>query len=237
MKLFFCLLLFSAGLLANDIVVTVHGYARTHKSMHKMGRALQKNGYNLYHFDYLSRSQSIEESTEDFVTFLREISKQHPDSQINFVTHSLGGILLRAAVNDPNCPKIAKQGSAILLGPPNRGSRLAKRIALILKLMGRGAGNDLAKNRDFSYLGDFPESMKVTIIAGTFGCNPLIPFPNDGKVALSETLLDTPHKFFEVSACHSMMMSNSKVITTILEELNAQNYSRNTAILGNPSSG
>ena len=47
--------------------------------------------------------------------------------------------------------------------------------------------------QDFSYLGDFPKSLDVLVIAGTFGCNPFIWEKNDGKAGVSETRLSTEH--------------------------------------------
>ncbi len=222
------LIFFTFSLAAESVVITVHGYMRTHKSMHKLAHELDAT---VYHFEYPSRTKTIDENASALSQFINEVDAKHPNCEMHFVTHSLGGIILRKIAS--TLP--SNVSNAILLAPPNQGSRLGKVLSPLLKTFGRGAGRELAR-RDFSDLGEFPSTIDVIVIAGTFGFNPLIAFPNDGKVALHETHLKTPHKLFKVRACHSMIMCNSQVIKIISEELHAQSSNRSNCILGRSTS-
>ena len=55
------LLLMSAGSLANECVVLLHGLARTSLSLNTMQEALQEAGYTTANIDYPSREYAIEE--------------------------------------------------------------------------------------------------------------------------------------------------------------------------------
>ena len=65
---------------------------------------------------------------------------------------------------------------------------------------------------NFDYLGNFPSNIPVLIIAGDFGYNPILTGKNDGKVAVDETFLSTPHEHETVHAGHSWISYNSKAI-------------------------
>ena len=54
----------------------------------------------------------------------------------------------------------------------------------------------------FDRLGTFPDNMPVMVIAGDCGWNPWIEGSNDGKVAVAETPLPTPHTARRVHTSH-----------------------------------
>ncbi len=62
------------------------------------------------------------------VGLLKEIAAEKRGEPIYFVTHSLGGIIVRAAVNHPECPKEVAFGKAVLLAPPNKRSLTCQAI-------------------------------------------------------------------------------------------------------------
>ena len=128
-------------------------------------------------WDYPSSSQTIEEHSQLLVAELQKCAQHHKGEPIHFVTHSLGGIILRAALNHPDCPEEAKIGRAVLLAPPNQGSSFARflnRFKLMKKILGQKSGKQLLTANTFDYLGQFPEKLDVLIISGTFGYNPII---------------------------------------------------------------
>ena len=59
MKKIFFFLILTFALRAETVVITIHGYMRSHKSMHKLARALD---LTVYHFDYPSRTKTINEN-------------------------------------------------------------------------------------------------------------------------------------------------------------------------------
>lgn len=180
-----------------------------------MAKAFQREGYEAYSWGYPSRTKTIEEHAESLVQELQATAKLNPDEPIHFVTHSLGGIILRAALNHPDCPKEAKMGRAVLLGPPNQGSHFGgtmNNVKPVRKLFGENAGRELLKGETFDYVGQFPSSVKVLVIAGTFGWNPLVGDFNDGLVGVNETCLKTPHERINVFSGHAWIMYSDTVI-------------------------
>ena len=203
-----------------ESIYFIHGFMRSASSMKKMAKAFQKQDYETYLWNYPSSSQTIEEHSQLLVEELQKCAQHHKGEPIHFVTHSLGGIILRAALNHPDCPEEAKIGRAVLLAPPNQGSRFARflnRFKLMRKILGRKSGYQLLTTDTFDHLGQFPEKLDVLIISGTFGWNPIVKEKNDGKVGLSETILTTPHRQITVPCGHSWIMCSSNVIKHSLD--------------------
>jgi pimeloyl-ACP methyl ester carboxylesterase len=198
-------------------VIFVHGLLCSSTHMVDLAHAFKKDGWTIVNWSYPSTEKYIEEHASDLVNFLQHVAKQKPGRPISFVTHSMGGLIVRCALNRPYCPYEATLGRAVLIAPPNRGSILARKLQnykLIRWLVGNKAGTQLLETpKDgFDQLGNFPYYMPVLVIAGTFGCNPLIPGLNDGQVTVEETFLKTPHFHEKVSSAHSWISFNSRVI-------------------------
>ena len=205
---------------AQEPIYFIHGFMRSASSMKKMEKAFQKQNYETHLWNYPSSSQTIEEHSQLLVTELQKYAQHHKGEPIHFVTHSLGGIILRATLNHPDCPEEAKIGRAVLLAPPNQGSSFARflnRFKLMRKILGKKSGQQLLTTDTFDYLGQFPEKLDVLIISGSFGWNPIIKERNDGKVGISETALITPHRQITVLCGHSWIMYSNNVINHSLD--------------------
>jgi triacylglycerol esterase/lipase EstA (alpha/beta hydrolase family) len=196
-------------------VYCIHGFMRSANSMKFIGASLEKAGYKPHLFGYPSRDGTIFDHSILLVESLKQEALLHPGKPIHFVTHSMGGIVLRAAINHPECPKEAKIGRAVLLSPPNQGSlfgQFLNKFTLIKNYVGPYAGKELLTEKNFNHFGDFPRSMKVFVISGTLGLNPTIKEANDGKVGVQEARLNTLHEHCTIFASHSWMIYS---ITTI----------------------
>jgi hypothetical protein len=185
-----------------------------------MANTLRNEGLQVYLWDYPSRKKNIEEHATNLVEVLNVIASREPGKPIHFVTHSLGGIIVRTAVNHADCPREAKIGKAILLAPPNKGAILARNLKgcpIISWVFGKKAGSQLLNytEEEMSDLGDFPSSMKVLVVAGTRG-NSLsscwVQEPNDGKVTVEETKLSCPHIHKTLHVSHSWIMTSRESI-------------------------
>ena len=100
-----------------------------------------------------------------------------------------------------------------MIAPPNRGAIYAHRLyhfPPIRLMLGKHSGMQLMTS-SFD-VGEMPADLPVLVIAGTFGFNPLIPGRNDGKVAVQETYLSTPHYHDIVWAAHSWISFTPSVI-------------------------
>lgn len=213
--LIFLLAFLPIFLSATESVYCLHGFMRSPKSMQPMAKAFQREGYEAYSWGYPSKDKTIEEHATSLVQELQATAKSNLNEPIHFVTHSLGGIIVRAALNHPDCPKEAKIGRAVLLGPPNQGSHFGGtvgKVKPVQKLLGENAGSELLMGEPFDYVGQFPESMDVLVISGTFGWNPFAGGFNDGLVGVKETSLKTPHKQIMVFSGHAWIMYSDTVI-------------------------
>lgn len=221
-------LLLGQGLFAHDqrnaqidpksgTVVCVHGFMSSPKRLRGLVSSFKKDGWQTENWSYPSKQKNIEEHAQDLVLRLNQIAIQRPDQPINFVAHSMGGLIVRCALNHLECPQEAKMGRAVLIGPPNKGSIYARELYKcrpLRKVLGEKSGTQLMRTpfNGFDKLGDFPDQMHILIISGTAGINPMIRGINDGKVGLQETCLKTPHFHEKSFAGHSWLCSTPTVI-------------------------
>lgn len=113
-------------MMATDRVYLLHGLAAHHFVMRRLAGALRRAEFDVRNWGY----RSIRSPIRHHALCLRdELARDVRDPQIDrvhLVTHSMGSIITRAALQDWQCDKI---GRIVMLGPPNRGSHVARRLA------------------------------------------------------------------------------------------------------------
>lgn len=204
----------SALSLENEQVVTIHGFFGTTWNMYYTSSFLESEKMVVNHWGYPSTEKKIVEHAQDLVIYLQELASKNPGEPIHFLTHSMGGLILRAAMNHPSCPPEAHIGKAVLLAPPNQGAvwgRLLGEFSISNFLGGNQSGYELMTEFDFEHLGQFPDTKDVMVVAGNFSINPLIDGENDGTVAVSETYLTTPHKHRVILIGHKTILFSRQV--------------------------
>lgn len=198
-------------------VVLLHGIFRGPRSMAKIEKALVESGYRVLNFGYPSTRESI----EDIAELLHQEVQRLPrgNGRVHFVTHSLGGIVVRYYLAHYSCPYA---GRIVMIAPPNRGSTLASYLAkwMPYRWMFGKAGQQVAESPDSYPLLLPPPRAEFGVIAGGLGgevgINPLIPGDNDGTVKVDETKLPGMKDFILIKGQHSTLLAQRPVAENVL---------------------
>lgn len=204
-----------------ESVVAIHGIFGAPWTLNYIVKNLEKENRSIVNWGYPSTKKTIEEHGAELVLELRKIAEEKPDAPIHFVAHSMGGLVLRAALNHPDCPNEAKIGKAVLMGTPNHSpewGRFLGQFSLANKL-GGASGRQLMSEEGYEEIGDFPPEVEVLVIAGNLSLNPFIHQENDGEVAVEETLLKTPHRHITLKTGHKLMLLDKRVCVLIQDFL------------------
>lgn len=225
------LLVISAGAQAGECVVLLHGLARTAGAMEPMQKALEEAGFATANVDYPSRAHSIEElapiAVEAGVNACRDLPNV---DTIHFVTHSLGGILLRWYLARYD---ITGLGRVVMLGPPNQGSVAADRMRNVpgYDWLNGPIGRQLGKGEDSVPLALPAADFELGIIAGNRTIDPItsavLPDPDDGRVSVEDTKLEGMTDFVIVEHSHAFLMSMSEPIELTVRFLESGAFGTN----------
>lgn len=204
-------------LFAKDCVVLLHGMGRTHFSMLRLQSSLQDAGYEVWNRSYPSTRNTIEQLVPVVGDAVQDCRKRQA-RQIHFVTHSLGGILVRAYFQDHEVPEARR---IVMLGAPNHGSEAVdsyKNRWWFRKATGP-AGQQLGTDPGSVPNRLAPIRLEVGIIAGTKSSDPwfsnLYQETHDGKVSVSSAKLPEMKDFLLVESGHTFMMNSSEVIRQV----------------------
>lgn len=205
-----------------DCVVLLHGLGRTSSSMNRLEKAFEREGYLTSNVGYPSRKYPIEQLADEAVSEGVNSCKEQGAERIHFVTHSMGGILLRYYLKKESIDGL---GHTVMLAPPNQGSEIVDEfghVDIIQSFLGP-AGLQLSTQPDSipNTLG--PVDYSVGVIAGDrhnlFDSKfaEYIPGVDDGKVSIQRAKLDGMSGFIVVPHTHTMIMKGDDVIVQAIQ--------------------
>ena len=150
--------------------------------------------------------------------------------RLHFVTHSMGGILLRCYLRNHSIPKL---GRVVMLAPPNAGSELADWLkpTRLYRTVNGPAGQQLGTDGLPLALGPWPvDAGELGIIAGAASLNPVftahLPGPNDGKVTVASARLAGLKDFLTVPHSHTWLAWRAPVIAQVRAFLRHGGFTR-----------
>jgi len=201
-------------------VVALHGLWSTRGRMDSMCDYLEKEGgYHVYNVTYPTTQGSVAEHAKTLDRILRNLEGV---TEINFVAHSLGNIVIRHYLADQTDPAKGltpdrRIRRLVMIGPPNQGARLAEKF-------GRNKVFEWATGESgeaFSRRWDDLEK-KLTIPKQEFGIiaggstssieqNPLIAGNDDLLVTVEETRLPGARDFVVLPVKHFFMPGDETV--------------------------
>lgn len=207
----------------SDRVILLHGLARTPRSMARLAHALAAAGYETHNWGYPSRQHRF----ADLAAMIRgRLETFGGQNTTHFVGHSLGGLLLRSALQ---APLPFPSGRLVLIGSPHRGAMVIDRLLArpATRWLPRAFGLPAIElGRDAAWLAQLGGAGAVAetgAIAGTRRFHPLNPSAwinrlhgameaGDGTVELDSALWPQASAGIAVDAAHSLLPGDPRVI-------------------------
>jgi pimeloyl-ACP methyl ester carboxylesterase len=207
------------------IVICLHGLLRSRHQLQPLADWLAKEGkYDVVNFNYASSRAEVGEHAE---ALARVISKYPEATEINFVAHSLGNIVLRHYLGDVargahGMKPDSRLHRIVMLGPPSNGAEFAKRFSenTLFQVVWGKSGQQLADNWAKLEPKLVTPACEFGIIAGgqgtKVGLNPLVTGDDDGIVSVAETKLPGACDFLVSPVIHGELMNDPTTRKSIL---------------------
>lgn len=211
-------------------VVLLHGLGRSDRAMRPLEDALVRAGYRVHNLAY----PSLAEEPAQLVAIVQEQVDAccARAERLHFVTHSLGGLLARAALAER--PR-ANLGRVVMLAPPNNGSEYGD----LVREAELGAAERVPA---IAALGTDPEGFarslpppryELGVIAGTRTVNPLdalvVAGESDGAVSVASAQLPGMTDFLTVDATHASIRRRADVHAQVIAFLRRGRFDRRAA--------
>lgn len=201
--------------------VLLHGLGETPWQMALIEGALTAAGYGVTNLRYPSTEAGTVELAETFVRPLFERFRHAP--ALHFVTHSMGGIMMRYLLQDR---QPANLGRVVMLAPGHHGSQILElyRRTRLFKAVFGPAGQEVGMgDHCFSCILDDRVDYELGIIAGTLSGDPManlvLPWPNDGRLAVDSTRIGNMRDHTLVPATHDHLTFHPLAIGQVLHFL------------------
>ncbi len=187
--------------------------------MQPLARALAADGYSTLNLPYPSARLPIATLAKRIGSQVAEIPGDQP---VHFITHSLGGILIRSLLAE-GVPW--KTGRIVMLAPPNRGSEIvdwSKRHPLFHQVLGP-AGRALGSDGIPASLPALPPEIEAAVIMGNRSSVPifrnLLGRENDGIVSAEKGRMEGLCGFSIINADHTFIQMHPDAIRLSLHFL------------------
>ena len=196
---------------SDKTVVMLHGLGLRSWAMERLAGSLRSDGFRVVNLSYPSRTVPIEKLASEWLPAQLHAAGLGENARVDFVTHSMGGIILRLYRRDhPD----AHGARAVMIAPPNDGSAVVDHLKGFAPFQWfTGVNGDRLGTDSASVprtIGAWPPAGgELGIIAGDSTLNPLFSSwlggPNDGKVAVASTRLAGMTDFIVLHHSHTWL--------------------------------
>lgn len=174
-------------------VALVHGYLANRFMLEVLGGRLRRRGFQPRPWGYWNMQCSLLVHADRFAQRLMELDADETVHTLHLVTHSMGGIVARAAL-DRYRP--AKLGRFVMLAPPNRGSFVATRAAGTFGRVLRPVAELSTEPDSLVNALPMPRDIEIGVIAAEW----------DALVSDESTRPDAPHAHATLPTFHSGLL-------------------------------
>jgi triacylglycerol lipase len=212
-----------------EVVIMLHGLWRSVRAMRPMANYLSNHGFSTVNVPYSSFRHDLDTLVSVVNKEIEPWVKQ--GRTIHFVTHSLGGVVVRRLLEKLEESQIEQVGRVVMLAPPHRGSEIvdwlrSSRLRSIKGVLGP-AGKFLSSEEMAKQSEEFPSGVEAAVIMGEKSAIPffrkLLDASNDGIVSVEKGRLFGIKEFKVVHADHTFISSEPEVM-----ELTARFIDRGT---------
>jgi pimeloyl-ACP methyl ester carboxylesterase len=200
-------------------VILLHGLGRSSRSLASLETGLASQGYSVLNLDYPSLKYPIAYLADEVLHPEVERLGEASPAKIHFVTHSLGGIVVRYYLKHHY---VRSLGRVVMLAPPNQGSELAdffKKSPLFSKFM-TPAGRELGTDRESGPRSLGAPDFELGVISGEKSLNPInslfLDGPDDGTVTVESTKLPNLADFIVLPCSHNSIVRDKKAISQVI---------------------
>ena len=197
----------------------VHGFMGSPLELLPLKLRLARSGFDVIIWSHATLNRGIAGHSAEFKRCLESQVTPARWDTVHFVGHSMGAVIVRGVVSMmfqyPMSPLCAVLGRAVLLTPPNRGSRVATAMPDLIKQTIPAVG-DLSDDPR-SYVNSLPESMPIE--AGVMWTK------KDHLVAPSSALIPVSGGAVEVDGFHSGILYSPRVAALTSHFLRSGSFS------------
>jgi len=212
---------------SSHLVILLHGLGRSRQSMDAMRAGLVEADFAVAAVGYPSTRQTIAEHADGLTQLLSELDDVE---RVSFVTHSLGGIVVRATLANDEAPwrQRVELDRVVMLAPPNQGSELARELAAFspFRALAGPSAEELTRELEDIPAPPCPFGIVAASRKSESGLNPFIEGDDDGIVSVAETKLEGAADYLEVEGLHTFVMTDRKVIAATVRFLDTGKFAR-----------
>lgn len=147
-----------------EAVFLLHGFAGRPLWMSRLARFLCGAKYAVHNWRYSGVRKTIADHAAALSSELERVVAGGKIRRVHFVTHSLGGIIIRQMLSERQLPFI---GRIVMLAPPNTGSHVAHAFSLLFGRLCPILGEMSTKADSYVNRLHVPHEVEIGVIAAS----------------------------------------------------------------------